>query len=37
LWAFWVAPLVGAVIAGGVYHVFEHEGHLNKSIVPSRA
>jgi aquaporin Z len=37
LWMFWVAPMLGAVVAGSVYLAFEHEAHMKKSIVPSRA
>jgi aquaporin Z len=38
LWMFWVAPLLGAVIAGAVFLAFEHEGQVKKpSMAPSRA
>jgi aquaporin Z len=30
LWMFWLAPLAGAVLAGGVYLVLEHQRHHKK-------
>jgi aquaporin Z len=38
LWMFWVAPLLGAVIAGAVYLAFEHEApSRSRSMAATRA